>query len=202
MLPPCTNVPAGNGNRTRTAVTGLGILSPLCLPIPPSRRKLTNYTHFSKFLQARFYATTSLAGRQRVSALQKLAGKATAAPAGRQRVSALHRNSRVRRLLPAMHFRQQSGGTPHACGGTPLHGARYDKMRSRQLTAAWARRNCAAILPGQEYVDLLDEIYQNVAGIAQQFRLGKGLATPAPCPLHMHPVLVLYWMHLYVPELQ
>lgn len=41
-----------------------------------------------------------------------------------------------------------------------------------------------------------------LAGIAQQFRLGKGLATPAPCPLHIHPVLVLYWMHLYVPELQ
>jgi hypothetical protein len=30
---------AGGGNRTRTAVTRQGILSPLCLPISPPRRK-------------------------------------------------------------------------------------------------------------------------------------------------------------------
>jgi|GEM_PF-4748625 len=121
------------------------------------------------------------------------------------------RNSRVRRLLPAMHFRQQSGGTPHACGGTPLHGARYDKMPSRHAhscmgspelrsNSAWARirrpagrdlperrRNCAAILPGQEYVDLagrgLPERRRNCAAIPA----GQGAGNTSPLPASHSP---------------
>ena len=38
LLPLVCTQSARNGNRTRTAITGQGILSPSCLPIPPSGR--------------------------------------------------------------------------------------------------------------------------------------------------------------------
>ena len=51
---------AASGTRTRTAITGQGILSPSCLPIPPLRHglrqyipcfstaKILHYFHFAK----------------------------------------------------------------------------------------------------------------------------------------------------------